>query len=277
MAKYHKGLISKDAAMLEILLAKNKANQEIFAKVIDQYGQPVVGADVTGHLILLQGLDSDEKVMNYKTQTDGAGLFQFTGLTGADLGVTVSKIGYLIGGHGEGYKAPVGGKSLPDDRIVFTMWKLHVPAEPLTGQSIDAEIPHDGTSTTFNTATGKESANGDLRVTLIRSPLEVRRGRDKFDWSVKIEMLQGGLIEENDPYDYWAPETGYQPTFEFNVSSNNVPWRSELENKFYIKTSQGQYGRMQFGVYSALTPARLQIEFTINPSGSQNLEPKSPQ
>jgi hypothetical protein len=108
---------------------------------------------------------------------------------------------------------------------------------------------------------------------LVRSPLEVRRGKDKFDWTVKVEMLNGGLVKENDPYPYWAPENGYQPAFEFNVSSNNVPWHSTLDEKFYIKTSQGKYGRMQFGISSALTPARIEIDFTINPSGSQNLEP----
>jgi len=271
-AKYKQSLIGKDAAVTEIMMLKNKQSQDFYGKAVDQYGQPIAGVDVTGNLMLIQGWDKDEKITRYKTQSDENGLFQFTGLTGWQLGVTVNKVGYLMGNDAESFKTPAGGKTSPNDRAIITMWKLRGP-ETLVGQSIDAKISHDGTSATFDMGTGKESPSGDLRVTLSRFPLEVHRGRDRFDWVVKIEMLHGGLIEENDPYPYWAPETGYQRSFEFNVSSNSVPWQYKLEQSFYIKNSQGQYGKMQFGIYSALTPSRLQVGLTINPSGSQNLEP----
>jgi hypothetical protein len=143
----------------------------------------------------------------------------------------------------------------------------------LVSSSIDAKIPHDGTSVNFDMATGKESADGNLRISLVRSPSEVRRSGHTFDWALKIEMLQGGLVAENDAYPYWAPDSGYMSTFEISMSSNNPTWFSKLAQSFYIKNAQGQYGRMQAIVYSALTPARAKIDFTVNPSGSQNLEP----
>lgn len=184
----------------------------------------------------------------------------------------MKKDGYKWGERGEGYKAPDGGVSNPSDRVILTMWKLH-GAEPLVGSSLDAKIPHNGTPTRFDIATGKQSADVDLQITLIRSPLEVQRGKDIFNWTVKIEILGGGLLPENDPYPYWVPENGYQPSFEFNISSNSVPWSSSFEDNFYIKNAHGQYGRMQAKIYAALTPARIQFNFTVNPSGSQNLEP----
>jgi hypothetical protein len=277
VAKYRQGLISKDEAMQEILLAKNKNPQETYGKVIDQYGQPVVGANVTGHLVFEQGIDSDEKVKTYKTQTDENGLFQFTGLTGADLGVTVSKEGYLLGGHGEGYKAPVGGKSSPDNRVVLTMWKLH-GSEPLVNQHIRAEIPCDGSTSTFDIMTGKKSDNGDLKITMFRFPLQLKPGLvHPYSWQFKVEMLQGALVEENDPYPYLASDSGYKSSFQFEISSNSIPWQNQFEQDFYIKTSKGQFGRMHLDVSSAFTPPRFQIDFTINPSGSKNLEPATPQ
>ena len=257
--------------MLALALQKNTKSQDFYGKVIDQYGNPIENVTVIGYLRL-----NDEsfgvQVTKLTTTTDNNGLFEFTGLHGASIGAYLNKEGYKIGDRGEGYKEPAGEKPSPNDRATYTMWKLR-GAEPLVKSGINAKIPHDDSPATFDIATGKESSDGDLRVTLIRSPLEVRRGKDKFDWILKIEMPHGGLIVDDDAYDYWAPETGYQPSFDFNESSNNVPWHSSLNQKFYIKTSQGKYGRMQFGIFSALTPARIEVSFTINPSGSQNLEP----
>jgi hypothetical protein len=107
----------------------------------------------------------------------------------------------------------------------------------------------------------------------LRSPLEVPRSGQEFDWAVKIEMLQGGLLLENDPYPYWVPENGYSPSFEIKMDSNDPSWYSHLTQNFYIKNARGQFGSMHAEIYTALTPARIQCGFTINPSGSQNLEP----
>lgn len=156
--------------------------------------------------------------------------------------------------------------------VLFRMWKFR-GAEPLVGSSIDTKIPHDGSPVTFEVQTGKISPDGDLRVTLSQFPLEIRTGREKFDWMVKVEILNGGLIEESDSYPYWAPANDYQPSFEFNMVSNAVKWLPNLKKNFYIKNAQGQYGIMQFGVYPGRSPTGLQVDFTINPSGSQNLEP----
>jgi hypothetical protein len=89
---------------------------------------------------------------------------------------------------------------------------------------------------------------------------------------ITFEILGGGIYLENDPYPYWAPGNGYQSSFESNMSSNNVPWSSSFQGNFYIKNARGQCGRMRANVYAALTPARNQFDFTINPSGSRNLE-----
>jgi len=273
--QYRQGTIGKGQAMLDILRSQNSQPQDFYGKVVDQYGQSILGVNVTGNLMVRGGLGDGAKNQTYKTQTDADGLFQFTDIKGWQLGVTVRKDGYLIGGHGEGFQEPASGKTAPDNRAILTMWKLR-GAEPLTNYTIDSKIPFDGTPVTFDIASQKIDPNGDFRVSLTRSPLMVQRSGEGFDWNLKIEMVQGGMETENDPYPYWAPIDGYNSSFIIEMSSNNVPWYSHLEQDFYIRNAAGQYGLMHANVYTALTPARVQFNFTFNPSGSQNLEP-SPQ
>jgi len=152
------------------------------------------------------------------------------------------------------------------------MWKSSGTSN-LVSFSFGWTIPFDGTPIAIDIATEKKSPDGNLQVTLSRSPLDVPRGGQKFDWTAKIVMLHGGLLAENDPYPYWAPESGYQSSSEFEMNSNSVPWRSTVAQDFYIRSSHGQYGRMKLTIYANLTPARVRFDFWINSAGSQNLEP----
>jgi hypothetical protein len=271
--RYHQGMISKDKAILETINAENLKSQDFYGKAIDQYGEAIVNAAVNGNLILSDGTYGGFNVEKYATTTDSNGLFEFTSINGASLNILINKTGYKMGDRGEGYRGAAGKKTSPTDRAILTMWKLR-GAEPLIYSGINAKIPHDGTPIAFDMATGKTSSGGDFRVILTQNPLEVKNGWEKFDWSVKVEILNGGLMEESDAYPYWAPADGYQPTFEFNESTNAVKWLGGVQKKnFYIRTAQGQYGIMQFSVYPGRSPTGLDVNFTINPSGTQNLEP----
>ena len=84
------------------MLKKNNQCQDFYGKIIDQYGEPVVGTSVTGNLFNETGFYKPEKRNVYKTQSNASGLFQFTGLYGSDLNVIVKKDGYIIGARGEG-------------------------------------------------------------------------------------------------------------------------------------------------------------------------------
>lgn len=268
---YRHHLISKDEAVIRTMLAKNKDRQDFYGKIIDQYGKPIGGVDITGEIVLIENYNSERRKM-YRTESDEKGLFQFTGIRGWKFDVQLRKSGYKMGERGKGYQAPVGGKSSPDSRETLTMWKLRGP-EPLDYSAIEAKIPHDGTPTSFDITTGRQTPKGDFRVTLFQYPLEIKTGRERFNWAVKVEIPDGGLVEEDDPYPYWAPTDGYQSSFEFDVSSNSPDWWPNLKRVFYIKTAQEHYGLMQLGVFPGRSPTGVEAHFTINPSGSQNLEP----
>lgn len=264
---YHAGLINYDEDILAMGRLGNTASVDTYGKVVDQNGQPIVGVDVRGRVE--RGIGDYE---DHNTETDAQGLFHFLGLHGQGLILDFQKKGYDFD---ERWLPERPSDYLPDSNspLVFTMWKVR-GAEPIIHNQFESRVPYNGTSAIFNLMTGKKTADGDLKITLSRSPLNIHRGRDKYDWTAKIELINGGLIVENDQYPYWAPETGYQSVFEASMSSNNVPWSAELRQNFYIKNAQNQYGRLFIDLFTdSMRPnTGITVETWINPSGSQNLE-----
>lgn len=271
--RYRQGLIGKEQAIQEIYLNRNKLPQDFYGKVIDQFGQPITSVEITGELVFNTETYGGVRTETYTTQSDNEGLFQFTGLHGASFNVRLKKDGYKYGDRSEGFKGPAGNMMSLADRAILTMWKIR-GAETLLQSTLNADLSPDGSPEIFDTTTGKQTPDGNLKITFLRVPSKIKPGLvHPYDWRFKIELYNGGLIQENDPYPYSAPDSGYQPSFEFEMSSNNVPWQNQYEQNFYVKDSNGKYGMMKFVIYSASTPPQAQMNFTINPSGSQNLEP----
>ena len=185
---YKQGLINKGEAMVAMEHVANSQPQEMYGRVIDQYGQPVAGAAVTGTVMFQAGWTASREEP-HTTQTDGNGEFQFTGLYGWKLAVAPSKSGYELGRNITAMLLPASGKTSPSDRAIFTMWKLK-GSEPMTHANIHAYIPCDGTIARFDLLTGKKSAEGDLIVRLTRKPVDIERGKP-FDWSVTLEVPGG--------------------------------------------------------------------------------------
>lgn len=274
LEEYHAGAISKGQAMRQLSLLQNK-NLDFYGQVIDQYGQPVVGAKVKGDVIVNTGFIQEKDEVHF-TETDPSGDFSFLGLNGSGLGIWPQKAGYF-------YNLKLPSKR-PDDyipnpskRIIFMMWKLR-GAESLVNWDVETNIPYDGAPIAFDTRTGKVTPNGDLRVMLSRFPVAIAPGlMHPYNWQFKIEISDGGLLREDDLYPYLAPENGYRSTAQFTMSSNSIPWSDELNEYFYLKNSQGQYGRMHvdLNTSSKRHETGISIQMVINPSGSENLQPAS--
>jgi hypothetical protein len=271
---YKEGLINKGELMHEAMLIRNIRVQDFYGKVIDQYGQPVAGVNVTGNLFLEQGYDADEKREAFKTLTDAGGLFQFTGLHGSSLGVTVAKEGYEMGQGVGFYEAPnKEGETIPTERAIFKMWKLKGP-EPMTRANIHAYIPCDGSVTRYDLLTGKKNASGDLAVQLTRNPVDIDRGKP-FDWSIVLEISNGGLQEVVDLYPNEAPADGYKTTIATNFPADMPKWTPSFDNSYYFEAKNGQvFGRININFQADFQPppTLFDAEIYANPSGSRNLE-----
>ena len=264
--KYKKGQIDKGTMAKSLWDAENQTTQNLYGKVVDQNGQPVAGVDVTGIVIRI-----DEKNIRYKTQTDTSGLFQFTGLHGSDMGADVVKEGYEMD-YQRGTIEP-SGQSSPANRVIYTMWKLRGP-EPMKHMKLHAYIPCDGTITRFDLLTGKKNPDGDLLVSLTRSPINIKRGKP-FDWTLTLQMTNGGVQVITNIYSNEAPENGYQTNFTFKYDSSSSNWTSEIEPALYFTSRTGQvYGRMALNVMTDFQPPPTLFDADIyaNPNGSRNLE-----
>jgi hypothetical protein len=275
---YHAGKLSKEEAMLALESLGDKVSMDTYGKVVDQDGQPVVGASVQGYVDLSSG-DSEE----HDTKTDVQGQFRFLGLHGQGLGIRLQKEGYEYG-YRIPYQRP--GNYLPDpnDPVVITMWKLH-GAEPMVHVKIQSSVSCDGTANRFDLLTTKMNGtetdihasnnNGDLVVKLTRNPLSIdSRNRDKpFNWSLTLAITNGGLEEITNIYPNEAPVEGYQPTITLNFPTNMVGWKNEINNSYYFKSGQ-VYGRMTLYIDASRPspPTYFNAEIYANPNGSRNLE-----
>jgi len=269
---YRQGEIDKGVAMVEMVTVQDNQSQDFYGKVIDQHGQPVVGAEVKVAVNLAVGRGASQE-----TQTDVAGQFQFVGLRGESLNIVPEKKGYQIDGHGLGIKGRNGPETSPTNRAVYTMWKLVGP-EPMVHNHKSHQIKPDGRLYTIdllaNTAVEGTNDAGDLQVELLRPPSV--KTREAFDWSFAMTAVGGGLIEvTNEDYLNEAPEKGYQPQYKLDLSLAGPRRRGwNGEETFYLKSRDGKaYGHFHIRIDPAYRDGSLlEIDSYITPSGSRNLE-----
>jgi len=277
---YRSGQMDKSITMVEMMLLKDYQSQDFYGQVIDQNGDPVAGADVQLMITLAQGGPGT----SLATRTDAAGLFQFTGIKGESLNITPEKAGYQIEGHGLGLKGRDGPETSPENRVVYTMWKLK-GTEPMLHQEFSArKMEADGRTYTIdlmkNDITEGTNTAGDILVQIKRPPQV--KPRENFDWSFAMTAIDGGFIEvTNEIYLNEAPANGYQSRYEINRYATNVVNYStyplyRTDRTFFLKSRGGQiYGHFKI---TELDPAyrggaaALRIEYYLNPSGSRNLE-----
>lgn len=264
---------SKLAKMEALMAAQNTKSLDFYGKVIDQHGDPVAGVKINagvGRIISLTESGGEK----YYAETNSAGKFKFVGIHGAGVGFLLSKDGYSFSQRQPASSRPKDYVPDPDNPMVFTMWKLQ-GADPMVHTAFDSRVPYDGQTTAFDLLAGRKVSSGDLRITLTRHPLQVRRGVDRFDWTVQIEMDGGGMVETSDLYPYEAPAGGYQPTYNLSEAKDAPSWTQRLTKTFYVQNKKGGYGRVTIDLTTDSERPQgtgIAIEAWVNPSGSRDLE-----
>ena len=264
---------AKSALMEAYMAAQNAKALDFYGKVIDQHGDPIPGVKVkagVGRIISLVESGGEK----YYTETDSAGKFRFIGIHGAGVGFLLSKDGYSYSQRQPASSRPKNYVPDQDNPMVFIMWKLQ-GAERLVHTALDSRVPYDGQTAAFDLIAGCKSDSGDLRITLTRIPMQVRRGIDRFDWTVQIQVAGGGLVETTDMYPYEAPAGGYQPSFDFSEEKAAPNWTQRLTKTFYFQNTKGNFGRVTIDLTADSERPQgtgVTIEAWLNPSGSRDLE-----
>jgi len=279
---YRLGKISKEEAMLAESInpvsPNDKTPMDTYGEVVDQDGQPVIGAKVRGWLSFEEAEDKE-----YDTKTDSQGRFKFLGLHGKEFGVSLEKEGYEFNHEiwfADNAKLPDNYLPDPKNPLIFKMWKLR-GGEPMSEATIYSHVRWTNNFKRFNLyssrtdtmETTSTNINDELMVKAIRGSSFTNKGVQYFAWTVTFEITNGGLLVTNDPYPYIAPIEGYQPSVTLDGPTNLVELGRGLHQGFYFKSRGGQiYGRMFIQMMPGRNSASIRLQNYANVTGSRNLE-----
>jgi len=274
-----KSLLSRSpwAKKMYSLAEAQKDPVGFYAKIIDQYGHSVEGVKVR------VGLGGVYGATSIQTTSDAQGRFSVKGVEATSMGAEeMLKSGYEFylrgvyflsyvrnGGHNR-----VWSDYTQENPFIYHAWKLGEPALLLHEDSKLVRLKPDVTYTVYfdRRKLVEEGRNegGDLWITLVR-PLNITP-QDTIDWSIRMETVDGGLLETDDLFMYEAPESGYQSVWEEH--SAQVRASEWINHKFYIKTRNGaSYGRVMVEIAPVYGSESSAIDFNywINQNSSRNL------
>lgn len=274
--------------------ALNHNSIEFYGRALDQFGEPVVGADVTGSVLYNTGVKSGREVAS--TTTDTGGYFRFSKLAGQTLGIDFKKSGYEFNPRNTlfsySYFEADHKRHIPDPKkpIIFTLWKKQ-GAEALVHYEKTWRFPITGGPIRINLETGNTGNQvADLVVSLARTPLQMRYGERGFAWNASVEVVGGGLIRvgQRDYYNL-APKTGYMPRFEYTQEAQSVrdaqaekikwTWVDGISDDFFVSSRDGKnFARVSLRIRANVdhkegdNEALVAVGVWLNPNGSRNLE-----
>ena len=266
------------------VMEREEVPLNFYGHVVDENGAGVSGAtvkitytyfDVTLPQYRFRGDRS------FTIKSDAQGFFTIKGVKGYSLGLDVGKEGYFASTNnfrGAVYVHPARGYEFTPDAskpVVFRLRKKGV-AEPLIRRSKSYRLPRDGAPVFVDLATGRtNSPMPDLKIQAWTDDSH-KDAQSRYDWRVMIEVLNGGLIERGDEFQYTAPEQGYVTSFRWDYPrSKGADWRSDATSSMFIRLRNGEmYARIKFEMIAGGDHFCM-IESFLNPSGSHNLEPGS--
>lgn len=258
-----------------------------YGKVIDQDNKPLAGVKVNLEIFvgyMTSATTGEMKRDKVTLETDENGQFTLKNVKGHSVTVlSVEKNGYELSQKSNWFFAYSSSSEIfhPDSSnpVILTMWKRSGVEPLIIGKKFYGIIP-DGRVYTIDFLQQKKiegaDAPGDIRVQITR-PFDAIP-RLKYDWSFSIEAINGGLIPTDDEFLYRAPDEGYQPKYEFTMSTNSLSWSEENKRKqFYLRSRDGEvYGALIIDVLSHYNDKSIfNVRYFINPAGSRNLELKS--
>lgn len=244
---------------------------EFYGKVVDQFGEPVAEATVqftwtaiddSHHAEMLSGAD---------------GRFQFAGVRGSGLDVSVRKVGYLPTSQSSGgfeYAAFFKDAFHVPDRqnpVVFRLQKL-LGSEPVYVFLFEATAKPNGVPLLLDVHDGKLGNIGELS-------LMVELGPDRTDfgpaYTIRVTGLNGAqLLATTEEFPFSAPEDGYQGSFVLVQPATRESYQPTKNLRFYVRLAGGRYAfvGMEVALLSQGTEVRFSGGVRYNEKWSRNLE-----
>lgn len=247
-----------------------------YGKVVEENGEAVSGATVDFKWNDL----SPDGTSTVQSTSDSNGFFSLVNRTGKYLTVQVNKDGYYTS-----RRTPIGfeyaypeGKSIPDATrpIIFYLRKKGKGVNFVTSDygmrtDFQVSIPRDGTPLNIDLMNRKTGSAGQMQVSQLKP--EYVMWKQATAWSFRMEIPDGGFVEQNDEFPFEAPEIDYQRVVESKFAKENPGWAERIKRKYYIKFgTPPRYGRLE--IETGISYGGAILTYAINPDGSRNLEPK---
>lgn len=241
-----------------------KVPLNFYGQVLDEQNQPVVGAtiEMTWTDLSSTGSSSAEILSN------ASGNFSLTDQQGKRLVVnSVTKEGYYLSKTENQFSYEYAAffernyhEPDPNNPVIFRMRKQS-EAEPLVHRQAEITV---GVGRIGVVQLDPQTA---VQIELIENR-EIRENK----WSARVSVPGGGIQVSTEEFPFAAPENGYQPSLTLDSETPKpANWTQLYQGgQFYVKTVNGQYGRIELKTVSGKTFMRY--SFFLNPSGSRNLE-----
>ncbi len=275
----------KGEQMKKGLAAMNDVPIAFYGRLEDQFGSPVIGAQITGSIRIYNGVQST--VEHLTTMSDANGFFQLKGGKGESLGLWPRKEGYTLAAAGTEFKYSYmyADHFTPDpsNPTVIKMWKLQ-GAEPLVVIDKEYRLPFTNAPLFFDLVTGNVSDNGgDLEIIITRATGFLSK-RSPGDWSIEFKPVSGGIIESEPApshITYEAPADSYEDDCLVRMNHEDRTWYDNIEKVFFLKSRGGQvYSKLNFDFRINNDPNDtmwFQFRGVANTNSSRNWEATVPQ
>ncbi len=201
--------------------------------------------------------------------SDAQGRFSLTGITGKGLVVQeLEKDGYIRSNIGSNFGFEYSAffeetyhQPDPDNPVIFRM-KKKGDAEPLVYRQAEITV---GVNHVGAVQIDPQTV---LQVELIANG-EIR----EKNWVAKVNVLGGGVQVSTEEFPFTAPEDGYQSSLTLDLKTPKPDnWTQMYQGgQFYVKTANGQYGRIELKTVSGKTFMRYSLFLNPTPS-NRNLE-----
>ena len=165
-------------------------------------------------------LGFDSRFPKVSAVSDANGKFSILNASGDDLTIKIQKTGYELEPNDKAriWLSHIRKVCPPtqNNPIVFKMWKTNIHKQLIIGEKRFQVVP-DGRPYIIDLMRGTiaESGEGDLKV-WVKRPDSIVFGQ-RYDWSCEMDVVNGGLLEENNRYSsmFSAPADGYVDIFQF--------------------------------------------------------------
>ena len=214
-------------------LARHTRAMHFYGLVVDDNSRPIKGA--------VAQFSKTQTGETPPRQTDAAGRFELSGVSGRYLNVDVSKSGYYpTSSSRQSFDfSPAGGNFQADSSnpVVFRLRQRGPGVELITSQrGVNPDFgfspPRDASPVWVDFLGRKVAGIGQMEV--CKTTLSWDGNHAPKEWWMRLAIPDGGFVRHDDEFPFTAPAAGYEPVLEFHFRPGDTNWTDAFKGQYYV-------------------------------------------